>query len=168
MSNCPIEELNQSDKQTFISVLGGIYEDSPWVAAQTWSQRPFSTAEEVQKAMRDTVEKAPREKKIELLRAHPDLGENTEMTDASEREQTSAGLDQLSPELYAAFQQLNERYKDKFGFPFIMAVKDKSPDAIKSAMEARIENSKPEEFQTALTEVHKIAQLRIEELLISE
>jgi 2-oxo-4-hydroxy-4-carboxy-5-ureidoimidazoline decarboxylase len=87
------------------------------------------------------------------------------MTDASVEEQASAGLDQLTPEQYEAFQRLNDRYQDSFGFPFIMAVRDESPDAIRAAMEERVEHARSEEFRTAIDEVHAIARLRLDEIL---
>jgi 2-oxo-4-hydroxy-4-carboxy-5-ureidoimidazoline decarboxylase len=167
MTERSLERLNQAEKRTFVDVLGSVYENSPWVAERTWSERPFSSVGELQETMERTVEDASREKKLELLRAHPDLGENTEMTDASEEEQASAGLDDLSPELYDAFQRLNEEYQSKFGFPFIVSVKDERAEAIKEAMDGRVENSKSDEFCTALNEVHEIAEIRLKELLNS-
>lgn len=155
------------DRETFVEAFGDIYETSPWVAEETYSERPFSSLEELQSSLELCVREAPREKTMELLRAHPDLGEKTEMTEASQKEQASAGLDQLSRSQYEAFQELNERYREKFGFPFIMAVKGESPDAIRARMEERVEHSKPTEFETALTEVHKIARLRLEERFAS-
>jgi 2-oxo-4-hydroxy-4-carboxy-5-ureidoimidazoline decarboxylase len=167
MSELTIEELNQTDKETFVDILGSVYEHSPWVAERTWSEQPFSSIDDVHESMESAVRNVSREEKLQLLRAHPDLGERTEMTEASQREQASAGLDQLSPSQYEAFQQLNETYREKFGFPFIIAVKDESPDTIRKAMEERVDHSKSEEFQTALNEVHTIARFRLEELLVS-
>ena len=162
MTESTLEELNQYDETSFIDRLGGIYEHSPWVAERVLSERTFDSVEELHSAMKTAVQNASRERRLELLRAHPDLGDQTGVTDASKKEQTSAGLDQLSPEMYETFQQLNDRYRQKFGFPFIMAVKNESPAAIQRAMEQRIEHSRPEEFQTALAEVHKIARYRLE------
>jgi len=158
-----LAELKSVDKQTFVDELGEIYERSPWVAEEAASDRPFDSVEALRAAMRAAVEEAPEEQKLELLCAHPDLGDQTGITDASQSEQASAGLDQLSPEMYEAFQRLNDRYREQFGFPFIMAVKDESPGAIKEAMEQRIEHPESEEFQTALSEVHTIARFRLEE-----
>lgn len=142
-----------------------MYEESPWVAAQSWSERPFDSITDLQETLRRTVAKSAHETQLALLRAHPDLGEQTEMTDASAAEQSSAGLDELNPTQYETFQRLNQTYRDRFGFPFIMAVKDETPDAIQAAMERRIENSEADEFQTALNEVHKIAEIRLADLL---
>lgn len=164
MSEFTIEELNQADKDTFVDVLGAVYERSPWVAEQTWTERPFFSVDDLHETMKGVVQNASQETKLELLQAHPDLGEKTEMTESSQKEQASAGLDQLSPSQYEAFQDLNETYRDKFGFPFIIAVKDESPSTIREAMEERVDNSESEEFRTALNEVHKIARFRLEDL----
>ncbi len=158
-----LAELNRVDEQTFVDELGGIYEHSPWVAEQVASERPFDSVEGLRDAMRAAVDSASAERKLELLRAHPDLGDQTGVTDASKSEQASAGLDTLSPALYETFERLNDRYREQFGFPFIMAVKDESPEAIKDAMERRVEHSESEEFQTALSEVHTIARFRLED-----
>jgi 2-oxo-4-hydroxy-4-carboxy-5-ureidoimidazoline decarboxylase len=165
MSDVTIDELNEADEDRFVDVLGSVYETSPWVAEEAWTEQPFSGLDDLHEALKDTVERASREQQLALLRAHPDLGEQTEMTDASEKEQASAGLDELRPEQYETFHRLNDTYRDKFGFPFIMAVKNESPDAIQAAMERRVDHTEPEEFRTAIAEVHKIARFRLEELL---
>lgn len=165
MSDLTISDLNDLDEAGFVDVLGGVYEHSPWVAERTYSERPFDSVTDLHESMAATVQNATRAEKLDLLRAHPDLGDRTEMTDASEEEQASAGLDRLSPEQYEAFQRLNERYRERFGFPFIMAVKDENPAAIRAAMEERVENAEDVEFQTALDEVHQIARFRLDDLL---
>ena len=167
MKELTVAELNEVDSETFVDTLGGIYETSPWVAERASEARPFDSVDEIQETMKRVVQNATREKKLELLRAHPDLGERTKMTDASKKEQASAGLDQLSEEQYEAFQRLNEQYREKFGFPFIMAVKNESTEVIREAMERRVEQSNSAEFQTAIEEVHTIARFRLEELLTS-
>lgn len=164
MDDTSLTALNEGDESTFVDTLGGVYEHSPWVARQAWSERPFDSVDALADAMAAIVEDAGRDAQLELLRAHPDLGEQTEMTDASEDEQASAGLDQLSPEQYETFQELNERYREQFGFPFIMAVEGASPDEIQAAMEQRVENDPETEFRTALDEVHQIARLRLADL----
>jgi len=164
MKHKSIEELNNSEKNEFVELLSDVYEESAWVAEQVHSKRPFSSVQALNDAMRDTVDSASRDTQLELLRAHPDLGEQTEMTDASETEQASAGLTDLSPAQYDTFQQLNDQYREKFGFPFIMAVKNKSPEVIQTAMEDRVEHERDQEFETALSQVHEIAKLRLQEL----
>ena len=158
-----LDALNDADADAFVDLLGAVYEASPWVAEGAVDARPFESVDALHVAMHAVVEEAGRERQLALLRAHPDLGEQTAMTDASEREQASAGLDDLTREQYDAFQRLNEQYRETFGFPFIMAVKGASVEEIRAAMEERVEHSRREEFRTALDEVHEIARLRLEE-----
>lgn len=165
MTDFSLATLNDADQSAFVDALGGVYEHSPWVARQAWHERPFDSVDALADAMGAVVEDASRDAKLELLRAHPDLGDQTEMTDASEAEQAAAGLDQLSREQYEAFQRLNDRYREQFGFPFIMAVEGATPDAIQAAMERRVENDPETEFRTALDEVHEIARLRLDDLV---
>jgi len=163
MSVRTIADLNGLDDEAFVDELRGIYEHSPWVAERVVSARPFDTVSDLHTEMAQAVREATEAKQLELLRAHPDLGERTEMTDASEAEQSSAGLDELSHEQYEAFQRLNERYREQFEFPFIMAVEGASPDEIQAAMEARVDNDEPTEFRTALEQVHEIARRRLDD-----
>jgi 2-oxo-4-hydroxy-4-carboxy-5-ureidoimidazoline decarboxylase len=163
MSEHTLDDLNEVDTETFVDELGDVYEHSPWVPERVAADRPFDSVDDLHEHMAEAVRNATEERKLELLRAHPDLGEQTEMTDASEQEQASAGLDELGPEQYETFQRLNETYRDRFEFPFIMAVKGASPDEIQAAMEARIDNAEREEFETALEQVHEIARLRLED-----
>jgi 2-oxo-4-hydroxy-4-carboxy-5-ureidoimidazoline decarboxylase len=158
-----VTELERGDREAFVDALGDVYESSPWVAERAWNDRPFGSLADLRESLQAVVEDASERERLELLRAHPDLGEQTEMTDASEAEQASAGLDQLSPEQYEAFERLNERYRERFGFPFIMAVTDASPPAIRTAMEERVEHPRATEFRTAVAEVHEIARLRLDE-----
>lgn len=165
MRQLSLADINQAGRDEFVNTLGDIYEESPWVAERSELERPFASAKELQRTMQRVVEESTRESQLALLRAHPDLGEQTEMTDASEAEQSAAGLDELGPEQYETFQRLNESYRDQFDFPFIMAVKNATPETIQAAMERRLENSAAQEFRTALDEVHKIARLRLDEQL---
>jgi len=167
MEEITVEELNNCRKAEFVETLGQIYEHSSWVAEAAWSDSPFESVEELQDCMQRVVDNASRDKKRELLLAHPDLGDQTEITDRSQKEQESAGLDDLSPSQYEEFQRLNETYREKFSFPFIMAVKGQSPNDIQDAMESRISNSEAEEFRDAIAEVHAIAEIRINELVVS-
>jgi len=159
------EELNQKDQQGFVEAVGSIWEHSPWVAEQTWSKRPFSNIDELFSTMENEVETAPMQKKLDLLNAHPDLGGKVKMTDESVSEQKGAGLDQLSEEEHAEFLSLNKQYTDKFGFPFIIAVKGHNKDSIKASMKERIDNDRETELNTALREIYKIARFRLEDLV---
>ena len=165
MSELTMETLNDADEAAFVEALGGVYERSPWVAERASPERPFDSVVDLHECMKRVVQNASRERKLELLRAHPDLGDQTEITDASQEEQASAGLDQLTPEGYETFQRLNGTHRETFDFPFVMAVRDESPDAIREAMERRLDNTASEESRTALDEVHEIARLRLDELV---
>jgi 2-oxo-4-hydroxy-4-carboxy-5-ureidoimidazoline decarboxylase len=160
-----IAELNELDDGAFVDELGDVYEHSPWVAERTVPARPFDSVTDLHGRMADVVREADEARQLDLLRAHPDLGEQTELTDDSEHEQSSAGLDDLGPEQYETFQRLNEQYRRTFDFPFIMAVKGASPDEIQAAMEARVDNDEATEFRTALEQVNEIARLRLDDRL---
>ena len=149
----------------FTTRFGAVYEDSPWVADGVWADAAvLTTAEAMAKAMAEVVDAAPNEKKLALIRAHPQLAGRTRMADASVREQTGAGLDQCSPEEFAAFQRLNAAYNDRFGFPFIVAVKGMSRADILAAFETRLANDPDAEFETAIAQIHRIARFRLDDL----
>ena len=151
----------------FISRYGGVYEHSPWVAEQAAGvaagiDDPVHIAE----LMADCVDNADTERQLALIRAHPDLAGRAqvagELTDESTAEQASAGLDQCSKVEYERFQALNAAYKEKFGFPFVMAVRGSSRSEILDAFGERLQNDYDLEFETALSEIHKIARMRLE------
>jgi OHCU decarboxylase len=151
----------------FVSRYGGIYEHSPWVAervAALIGEASVAPAELVT-LMADCVDNASTEAQLELIRAHPDLAGKAQLagklTAESTTEQSSAGLDQCSREELEQFQTLNSDYKKKFGFPFIMAVRDSTRSQILQAFAARVENDYDEEFESALQQIHEIAKLRL-------
>lgn len=155
------------DSHDFIARYGAIYEHSPWVAERV----AIFVADIVDKdrladLMADCVDNADTEQQLTLIRAHPDLAGKLqvagELTDDSTEEQASAGLDQCSKIEYERFQALNDAYKEKFGFPFVMAVRKSNRAEILEAFGARLQNDYDAEFETALTEIHKIARLRID------
>jgi OHCU decarboxylase len=155
----------------FVKRFGGVYEHSPWVAEAVYDARLHPAHDGVKAlhaAMIEAVETAPRERKLELLRAHPDLAGRLairgELTPSSTREQASARLDACTPAEYDRFQELNTAYRAKFGFPFIMAVRGKTRAEILAAFERRIHNEPDAEFRAALDEVHTIALLRLGDL----
>ena len=151
----------------FIARYSGIYEHSPWVAELV---APLAVGLEdtgrIAELMADCVDNAATEKQLTLIRAHPDLAGKAqvagELTVDSTAEQASAGLDQCSRVEYEKFQALNDAYRQKFGFPFVMAVRGSSRAEILDAFSARLQNDYDEEFETALAEIHKIARLRLE------
>jgi 2-oxo-4-hydroxy-4-carboxy-5-ureidoimidazoline decarboxylase len=159
------------DRAGFIALQGRVYEHSPWIAAALWGAGLLPEHDEIEALHRDLaaiVEAAPRERQLALLIAHPDLAGRLavrgELTAESSSEQAGAGLDKCSPEEFRRFTELNDAYKAKFGFPFILAVKGKARSEILHNFEHRIHNSPETEFRTALNEVHKIALLRLRDL----
>lgn len=164
-----IEEVNGLGHDEFVSRFGALYEGSPWVAEGAWRERPFADFAGLHEAFVRTMYGAPRERQLALIRAHPDLAGKAaiagELTPESTGEQASAGLDRLSPHEYEAFQKLNAAYRTKFGFPFIVCVREYTKETILAAAEARLEHSPPEEMETALGEIAKIAYLRLRDLV---
>ena len=158
------------NREEFVKRFGGIYEHSPWVAERVHGLLAEATAdtERLAKLMADCVDNASLEAQLELMRAHPDLAGKTalagELTADSTEEQSKAGLDQCTADEFAAFQALNAAYKEKFDFPFIMAVRESSRAEILDWFARRLDNDYDLEFETALQEIHKIARLRLEAL----
>lgn len=161
--------LNALDRDGFTAALGDLYEHAPWVAARAWEARPFADASALARALAAVVEAASAEEQLALLRAHPDLAGKAaimgELTPESRREQAGAGLDRLTPEEHARFTALNAAYRERFGFPFILAVKGADKAVILAAFEARLGNPPAAERATALAEVHKIAGFRLAQRL---
>jgi 2-oxo-4-hydroxy-4-carboxy-5-ureidoimidazoline decarboxylase len=151
-------------KAEFLARFGPVYEASPWVAEGVWPNPP-ADREGLARAMAAVVDSAPREKKLALIRAHPELASRARMADASVKEQAGAGLNQCSPEEFEAFQRLNAAYNARFGFPFIVAVKGLTRADILAAFEARLANDPETEFATAIAQIHRIAGFRLADLM---
>jgi OHCU decarboxylase len=155
----------------FVELYGDIFEHSPWIAekAHTSGIGPDeATAEGLHAALMRVLDTATHEQKLALIRAHPDLAgrlQVAEMAPDSQAEQASAGLTQLSEEERDKFLALNDRYRRKFDFPFIMAVRGRSKEEIMAAFEARLEHDAEQEFDTAMAEIGTIALLRLRERL---
>ena len=156
----------------FIERFGGVYEHSPWIAAAAYDAGLTSdadTAAGLAAAMAAAAAKGDEEQKRALILAHPDLAgrlaQAKTLTAESTGEQASAGLDRLIPDELAKFTTLNESYRDRFGFPFIMAVKGKSKADILASFERRLDNSPGAEAATALAEIDRIAALRLKDIL---
>lgn len=151
----------------FADRFAGIYEHSRWVAEEAAAViSADDSLARIEEVMADCVDNASAETQLALIRAHPDLAGKAqvagELTEDSTTEQASAGLDQCSAEEYERFQSLNADYHEKFGFPFVMAVRDSSRAEILDAFGKRLDNDPNTEFETALAEIHKIARLRLE------
>lgn len=161
-----MSSIDRSSLDDFVQHYGGIYEHSPWVAREAAAEAAdCGSVECIAEIMADCVDNASSERQLALIRAHPDLAGKAqiagELTADSSEEQARAGLDRCSAEEYKRFQDLNDRYLQKFGFPFVMAVRDSSRAQILAAFESRLANDPRVEFETALTEIHKIARLRL-------
>lgn len=153
------------DRDAFIARYGGIYEHSPWVAEAVWPPAAFDTGT-LHAAMKAVVDGADEATQLALIRAHPDLAgraaETGALTAASREEQIGAGLDRLDEARRTRLRTLNQAWKARFGFPFIIAVRGLDAGAVLAAMERRLGHDRATEFATALTEIHKIARLRLE------
>ena len=164
-----LAQLNSLDRSAFTAALGHLFEHSPWVAEETWARRPFRDAEQLHAELCATMRSATRERQLALIRAHPDLAgrlaQQRKLTAESTREQARAGLNSLTAEELAEFQKLNDAYRARFEFPFIICARLNAKDAILGAMKTRIANSSEIEFQTALAEIEKIARLRLTDVL---
>lgn len=168
-----IQQLNQLAPAEFVILLGGVFESAPWVAQKVVGKRPFRDREHVLRLMCDALRRAGPEKQLELIRAHPDLvGEaarSGQLSTASTREQTGAGLLNLSTEDARWFERYNRAYREKYGFPFVFCVRAFKPAAIQRAIldsfEMRLHNDDQRERDTALGEVGKIAEFRLRDLV---
>jgi OHCU decarboxylase len=166
-----LEVLNTLPVDEFTSVLGTIFEHSPWVAERAATARPFSSRLELLDAMRAVVQAAAIEEQLGLIRAHPQLGargrKRLELTEASAHEQRRAGLDACTDAEFAQLLLLNTAYVEKFAFPFILAVRGHDPDSILAAMSNRLNNDVEAERHTALTQIGLIGGYRLADLVAS-
>lgn len=164
-----LSELNKMPAPDFIAALGGLFEHSPWVAEGVVMARPFPTAQRLLDAMRKVVAHAGEVRQLQLIRAHPKLGNRGPkpqiLTDASNREQQRAGLESCTPFQYAQLERLNGEYIDKFGFPFILAVRGHTPESILEQCSERLERDSASEQEEALKQIGLIAGYRLAELL---
>ncbi|MCM2533041.1 2-oxo-4-hydroxy-4-carboxy-5-ureidoimidazoline decarboxylase [Neobacillus pocheonensis] len=160
-----LKKLNELDQIAFTSALGWVFEHSPWVAEKAWLKRPFHSVSELHDKMKNVVNESSMKQKLGLLRAHPDLAARVQMADASVKEQSDAGLDQLSKKEHEEFLSLNETYLTKFAFPFIMAVKGQNKESIQASMKERVKNAPDDELREALEQIYKIAFFRLEDFI---
>lgn len=161
--------VNGLERAAFLARFGHVFEHSPWVMEGAWDRRPFADQAALLSAMAASVEAASEDAQLALLRAHPDLAGKAaragDLTEDSRKEQAGAGLDRLSEEEFTRFHAMNEAYKARFGFPFIVAVKGLTKGDILAAYAARLENSRAAELETALAQVLRIAGFRVADAL---
>jgi 2-oxo-4-hydroxy-4-carboxy-5-ureidoimidazoline decarboxylase len=167
MTTVSLATLNAADAAGFMAALGDIYEHAPWVAQAAFAQRPFATVSALHEAMMRAVRAAPPDQRLALINGHPDLAGKAAragaMTRDSKTEQASAGLDRLSEAEFAQFHQLNNAYRQKFAMPFIICVRRHSKDSILRHFERRLQNATAAELEAALTEIFRIAALRLDQ-----
>lgn len=155
----------------FVDTFGGVYEHSPWIAQQAWQHgldAYHDSVEGLAVELGTIVDAADESKRLELIVSHPDLAgkaaQRGELTTESTSEQASAGISQCNKEEFQQFQHYNDAYKQKFRFPFVMAVKGSNRHLILAAFEERLDNDYQTEFDRAISEIHKIARFRLEEI----
>ena len=164
-----MKSRSSQNLSAFVARYGGVYEHSPWVAEQSFASLPaHSGAAELASVFAACVDRADTDTRLALIRAHPDLAGRAavrgELTEDLTGEQASAGINQCSPEEFRRFQDFNDRYRKKFGFPFVMAVRNSNRHEILAAFERRLRNDPEQEFAQAIGEIHKIARMRLEAL----
>ena len=166
-----LAELNATDRSGFVDAIGWVFEQSPWVAERACERRPFATLEQLHDAMTSVVAAASLEEQLALLRAHPELGvvrvQAEPISTASRREQADAGLDALQGDERERLRALNTAYREKFGFPFLYAVKGSTTRDILNALERRLTSMRDAEHHEALRQVYCIARFRLEDAVRS-
>jgi uric acid transporter len=189
----PLSQLNRLGRVEFVDKVGRFFQGGDWIAESAWEKRPFQSVYELRRALQEAVFNAPSERQVELIRSYPDLGRMLKPEQASPgvgsrdrsgsynvlgatpfagllaveslRDQSSAGLDRLSPEEHESFSKLNSAYRDKFGFPLVVCVRENTKETILASGKERLENSPAQEKVSALIEIAKIANLRLQDLI---
>ena len=164
-----LAELNAMPAADFTARLGAIFEHSPWVAERAAARRPFASVAQLHAAMADAVRSASEDERLRLIRAHPELAGKAavrgELTDESTREQKGAGLDQCNVEEFERMQDLNRRYNEKFGFPFVIAVKGHDRHSILKHFAQRLENARDVEAAECIEQIIRIGGFRLGDLV---
>ncbi len=167
-----LQEINGYDQEHFVTALRGLFEGPPWIVTQSWYARPFATLTHMHQTFCRVMYDASLEQQIALLQAHPDLVGRAALagtlTPESTHEQASAGLDTLSPEEVATFTQLNQSYQSRFGFPFVICVRENKKASILAGFSNRLHHSRPQEVELALAEVAKICLFRLHDLVAQD
>jgi len=168
-SMIPLSHINGLDEEAFVQLLGGVFEHSPWVAQRAFERRPFASRAALHAAMVDAVKRSAHAEQLALLNAHPELAggefEAGALTASSTAEQSSAGLDALGPVERARIAQLNRAYRARFGFPFIIAVRDHARAGIIAALERRLRADQETERIGSLEQVYRITAIRLERMV---
>ena len=164
-----LAELNALDEEAFTETVGPVFEHSPWIARAAARSRPFASLDALERALAAVLDAADVDSKTALIAAHPDLAGRVaregRLTPASGAEQASAGLDRLTAGERARFDELNAAYRERFGFPFVICVREQTKETILAAMERRVRNAREDEIATALREIVAIAHLRLHDVV---
>ena len=164
-----INKINNLSQSKFIEIFANIFEKTKWIAEKLYDQKPFNGFDDLCSKMLDIFEYTTKENQLLILKVHPDLADKITvnlLTSNSRTEQSNAGLDQCSEEEFNEFKNLNKSYRQKYGFPFVIAVKGKNKIEILSEFRKRILNSVDKEFNEAIIQIGKIANLRLNEINI--
>ena len=160
-----VDKVNKLSKSDFISIFGNVFEKTEWIAEKAYNSKPYKNFEELFLKMMKIFENSEKESHLEILNAHPDLAIEKKLTKDSRNEQENASLNECSEEEFKEFKKLNEEYKKKFRFPFIIAVKGKNKEEILNSFRQRITNNINLEFEEAKKQVKKIASFRLSEII---
>jgi len=160
-----IKKINSLDKSEFLSIFGNVFEKNQWIVEKTYNSKPYKNFEELFSKMMEIFEHSKKERHLEILNAHPDLAVEKKLTEDSKNEQKNASLNQCTDEEFVEFRKLNNEYKKKFGFPFIIAVKGKNKEEILNNFRQRLTNNINLEFEEAKKQVKKIASFRLSEII---
>jgi OHCU decarboxylase len=167
-----LDDAATLDRDAFVARFGGVFEESPWIAGAAWDGGPYASVAALHAAMVAIVDNAPRDVRLALIRAHPELGGKAAiagaLTPESTREQTAAGLDRLTPEQHVQLLSLTSAYRERFGFPFVVCAREHSADSIIADAAARLAHDPDDEERTALAEIAKIAALRLDDLVTDD
>ena len=159
-----MDKINQLTKNDFISLFGNVFEKTTWIAEKVFASKPFKNFDKLSEKFLDIFENEQRENHLKILNSHPKLAVEKIMTTDSKKEQNYSRLDKCTKEEFEEFIKLNDKYKQKFNFPFIIAVSGKNKTEILDNFRKRIKNDKNIEFKEAKNQVKKIAFLRLKQI----
>jgi chitin deacetylase len=157
------------DQQAFVARFGGIFEHSPWVAERAWQRRPFASLDSLHAAMLQVVSQAQKQEQLALVRAHPELAGREakagELTADSSGEQGRLGFTSLDRDEFLKMQRINRAYRERFGFPCIVALRlHATRQSVLAEMERRLGNNADEELANALEQIGHITRGRLDRL----
>ena len=163
-----IDKVNKMNKSNFISIFGNIFEKTDWIAKKAYTLKPFNNSKELFSKFMEIFENTSTKNHLKILNSHPELAVEKKLTKDSKNEQNSANLNECSDQEFKEFKYLNKKYKKKFKFPFIIAVKGKNKNQILENFKERIKNNYELEFREAKNQVKKIAKIRLQQIKINK